>query len=85
MSLEIEETSLLIWGQGLESILYLLIRPNSPEYFVMWEVFMHISFHVELGQVVLHNFVWIMPFEFDFNQLDIFQSYGLHFGVPKIQ
>jgi len=84
MSLETEETSPLIWGQSSESILYLLIRPNSPEYFVMWEVFMHISFHVELGQVVLHNFVWIMPFEFDVNQFDIFQTPSLHFGVIEI-
>ena len=85
MLLKTDKTSLLIRVQGLELVLNLLIRSNSPEYFVIRGVFVHISFHVELGQVVFHNLMWIVSFELDVNLFDIFQSRSLHFGVTEIQ
>jgi hypothetical protein len=50
-----EEASLLIWGKGLEPIMYLFISPKSPEYFSAWGVFMHIYFHIELGKVIFYD------------------------------
>ena len=72
-------------GYDLESVLYLLVIPNSPEYFIIQGVFVHIYLHIELVQVVFHNLVWVVPFEFDVNQFDTFQSHILHFGVIEIQ
>ena len=84
MILKIDKTSLLIPGKGLNFVICLLIRPKSLDYFIIRGVFVHIYFHVELGQVVFHNLVRVVSFEFNVNQFDIFQSHNLHFGVTEM-